>query len=59
MHDPDNRVWGAALRGLAGAGQNVYIYSSIFRAFGGEWFKDGRISVNGPEAEAALAWYVD
>ena len=59
LHDPNNRVWGAALRGLAGAGQNIYIYSSIFREFGGEWFKDGRIAVNGPEAEAALAWYVD
>ncbi len=59
VHDPGNRVWGAALRGLAGAGQNVYIYSSIFREFGGQWFKDGRISVNGPEAEAALNWYVD
>jgi multiple sugar transport system substrate-binding protein len=59
VHDPNNRVWGAALRGLAGAGQNVYIYSSIFREFGGEWFKGGRISVNGPEAEAALSWYVD
>ena len=35
IHDPNNRVWGAALRGLAGAGQNIYIYSSIFRAFGG------------------------
>ena len=35
IHNPDNRVWGAALRGVAGAGQNVYIYSSIFREFGG------------------------
>jgi ABC-type glycerol-3-phosphate transport system substrate-binding protein len=59
VHDPDNRVWGAALRGVAGAGQNVYIYSSLFREFGGEWFKDGRLTVNGPEAEAALNWYVD
>ena len=59
LHDPDNRVWGAALRGLAGAGQNVYIYSSIFRAFGGDWMKGGRITVNGPEAEAALNWYVE
>jgi ABC-type glycerol-3-phosphate transport system substrate-binding protein len=59
VHNPDNRVWGAALRGLAGAGQNIYIYSSIFREFGGEWFKDKRITVNGPEAEAALNWYVD
>jgi multiple sugar transport system substrate-binding protein len=56
VHDPNNRVWGAALRGLAGAGQNVYIYSSIFREFGGEWFKDGKITINGPEAEAAQNW---
>jgi ABC-type glycerol-3-phosphate transport system substrate-binding protein len=59
LHNPDERVWGAALRGLAGAGQNVYIYSSIFREFGGEWFKNGTLTVNGPEAEAALKWYVD
>ena len=59
LHNPDNRVWGAALRGVAGAGQNIYIYSSIFREFGGNWFKDGKLTVNGPEAEAALAWYVD
>lgn len=59
LHDPDNRVWGCALRGLAGAGQNVYIYSSIFRAFGGDWMRNGTVTVNGPEAEAALAWYVD
>ena len=59
VHNPDARVWGAALRGVAGAGQNVYIYSSLFREFGGQWFKDGRLTVNGPEAEAALTWYVD
>jgi multiple sugar transport system substrate-binding protein len=59
LHDPANRVWGAALRGLAGAGQNVYIYSSIFREFGGDWMRDGKLKVNGPEAEAALSWYVD
>src|SRR3954469_24833241 len=35
LHDPNNRLWGAALRGVAGAGQNVYIYSSIFREYGG------------------------
>lgn len=58
LHDPDNRVWGMALRGVAGAGQNVYIYSSLFREFGGEWFQNGELVVNGPEAEAALTWYV-
>ena len=59
LHNPDNRVWGTALRGVAGAGQNVYIYSSLFREFGGDWFKGGKLTVNGPEAEAALGWYVD
>ncbi len=58
-HDPDNRLWGTALRGFRGAGQNMYIYPSIFRAFGGEWFDDsGKMTVNSPEAVAALEWYV-
>jgi multiple sugar transport system substrate-binding protein len=59
LNAPNDRVWGAALRGLAGAGQNMYIYPSIFREFGGDWMKGGKLTVNGPEAEAALAWYVD
>jgi multiple sugar transport system substrate-binding protein len=59
VHAPDSRVWGAALRGVAGAGQNMYIYPSLFREFGGDWFKGGKLTVNGPEAEAALSYYVD
>src|SRR3954471_1386766 len=59
LNAPGDRLWGCALRGVAGAGQNMYIYPSIFREFGGEWFKGGKLTVNGPEAEAALSWYVD
>ena len=59
LHAPNDRVWGTALRGVAGAGQNVYIYSSLFRSFGGDWLPGGKLTVNGPQAEAALAWYVD
>jgi multiple sugar transport system substrate-binding protein len=59
LNTPNDRVWGTALRGVAGAGQNMYIYPSIFREFGGQWFKGGKLTVNGPEAEAALAWYVE
>src|SRR5688572_295277 len=59
VHDPNNRVWGLALRGFAGAGQNMYIYPSLFRSFGGDWFSGGRIKVNSPEALAALEWYVN
>ena len=59
MHDPSNRIWGLALRGFAGAGQNMYIYPSLFRSFGGDWFSGGRIRVNGTEALGALDWYVN
>ena len=60
LNDPANRIWGAALRGFPGPGQNMYIYPSIFGAYGGKWFDgNGKLKVNGPEAEAALRWYVD
>lgn len=59
LHDPNNRVYGLAMRGFAGAGQNMYIYPSLFRGFGGEWFKGKDIVVNSPEAVNALQWYVN
>jgi len=59
LNDPANRVYGLALRGFAGAGQNMYIYPSIFRSFGGNWFAGSNIVVNSPEAVRALDWYVD
>jgi ABC-type glycerol-3-phosphate transport system substrate-binding protein len=59
LHDPDNRMWGFTLRGMAGAGQNMYIYPSIMGAFGARWFDPGgNLRVNSPEAVAALDWYV-
>ena len=59
VHDPNNRLWGMAVRGFAGAGQNMYIYPSIFGAFGGEWFEGKKLRVNSGEAIKALDWYVD
>ena len=59
INDPANRFYGMALRGFAGAGQNMYIYPSIFREFGGGWFQGNKIVVNSPEAVRALDWYVD
>ena len=59
LHDPANRVYGLAMRGFSGAGQNMYIYPSIFRGFGGDWFKGKDIVVNSPEAVRALEWYVN
>ncbi len=59
LNDPDNRQYGLALRGFAGAGQNMYIYPSIFRSFGGQWFNGDKVIVNSPEAVKALEWYVN
>ena len=58
LHDPANRVYGLAMRGFSGAGQNMYIYPSLFRGFGGSWFKGKDVVVNSPEAVKALEWYV-
>lgn len=59
VHNANDRLWGAALRGFKGAGQNMYIYPSIFRAFGGEWFSGGQFRANSREGVAALEWYVE
>ena len=50
LNDPANRMYGLALRGFAGAGQNMYIYPSLFRGFGGSWGSGNQIVVNSPEA---------
>jgi len=58
LTDPNNRIHGLALRGFSGAGQNMYIYPSILRGFGGNWFNGKELVVNSPEAVRALEWYV-
>src|SRR4029078_10393242 len=60
IHDPSNRLWGAALRGFRAAGQNMYIYPAIFRELGGEWY-DGnkKVTVTSEPAIKALEWYTD
>lgn len=58
LNDPGNRMYGLALRGQAGAGQNMYIYPSILGGFGGKWFAGRELTVNSPEAVRALDWYV-
>jgi len=59
-HQPEKNLAGIVLRGFRGAGQNMYIWPSIFRAWGGEWFdRNGRPSVNSKAGIEALEWYVD
>ena len=59
LNDPANRMHGLALRGFAGAGQNMYIYPSLLHGFGGKWFNGKDVIVNSPEAVRALEWYVN
>ena len=59
LNDPANRMYGMALRGFAGAGQNMYIYPSLFKEFGGTWFSGKKVVVNSPAGVRALDWYVD
>jgi multiple sugar transport system substrate-binding protein len=57
-NDPGNRLWGAALRGFKGAGQNMYIYPSLFLEYGGKWFDGKKLVVNSKQAVDALQWYI-
>ena len=59
LTDPNTRTYGLALRGFSGAGQNLYIYPSLFRSFGGSWMQGNTVVVNSPQAVQALQWYVD
>jgi multiple sugar transport system substrate-binding protein len=38
LNDPDNGVYGIALRGARGSGANVWRWMPYFRGFGGQWF---------------------
>ncbi len=58
-HSPAQNLFGLALRGFRGPGQNMYIWPSLFRAFGGQWFDyAGRPTVNSEAGVRSLEWYV-
>lgn len=59
-HKYDGKTAGVALRGFRGAGQNMYIWPSLFRTWGGEWFDaGGRPLVNSEAGIKSLEFYVD
>ncbi len=59
LTDPATRTYGIAMRGFAGAGQNMYVFPSLLRGFGGGWMQGGKVVVDSPEAVKALTFYVD
>jgi len=60
MHNPDNGVYGACLRGKPGWGDNMAFVTTVVNSFGGAWFDaDGRPQLDSDEWAAAINFYVD
>lgn len=60
LHEQEPNLSGLALRGFRGAGQNMYIWPSLFRAYGGEWFDaSGNPQVNSDAGIDSLRYYVE
>jgi len=60
MHDPDNGVYGACLRGKPGWGDNMAFITTMVNSFGGAWFdKDMRPALDSAAWNEAINFYVD
>jgi len=60
MHDPDNGVYGACLRGKPGWGDNGAFITTVANSFGAAWFdKDMKPQLDSAEWAAAVNFYVD
>ena len=60
MHDPDNGVYGACLRGKPGWGDNMAFVTTMVNSFGGAWFDaDMKPALDSDEWAAAVNFYVE
>lgn len=59
LHDPDNGIYGIALRGGRGSGANVWRWMTYFRGFGGEWFDGDTPLFNSEAAVKATETYLE
>ena len=60
IHDPDNGVYGACLRGKPGWGDNMAFITTMVNSFGGAWFDaDFKPTLDSDEWNAAINFYVD
>lgn len=58
LHNPDKGVYGIALRGRRGSGDNVWRWMPYFKGLGGEWFADGKPAFNSKAALDATTTYL-
>ena len=60
MHDPDNGVYGACLRGKPGWGDNGAFITTVANSFGARWFDENYVpQLDSAEWNAAVSFYVD
>lgn len=59
LHNPDKGIYGIALRGRRGSGDNVWRWMPYFKGMGGEWFKDGKPAFNSQAAIDATNTYLE
>jgi len=60
IHDPDNGVYGACLRGKPGWGDNGAFITTVANSFGASWFdKDMKPQLDSKEWNTAVNFYVD
>lgn len=60
IHDPDNGVYGIALRGKPGWGDNMGPITTVVNTYGGQWFDaEGHPMIDTPEWNAAITFYAD
>ncbi len=60
IHDPENGIYGACLRGKPGWGDNGAFITTVANSFGAAWFDaDYKPQLDSPEWNAAVNFYVD
>ncbi|GGX67478.1 ABC transporter substrate-binding protein [Saccharospirillum salsuginis] len=60
LHDPANEQYGICLRGKAGWGENMALFTTMVNAFGGRWFDmDWNAQLESEQWHNALEFYVD
>jgi multiple sugar transport system substrate-binding protein len=59
LHNPDKGIYGIALRGKRGSGDNVWRWMPYFKGMGGEWFKDGKPAFDSQAAVDATNTYLE
>ena len=60
LHDPDNKLYGIALRGKPGWGENMAFVTTMVNTFGGRWFDmEWKPQLTSPAWKEAVGMYTE